>query len=122
MNNLTMFCLSMEPKHLNTINELGVKHLLVDIPSIDKANDGGRLGNHRSFFRQGATISELLYIPDNILGNAGLDYEVTGEGEVTAVNFRLSLKRGSTKLSAWFVNGRDDGDIAGVYYAYITKL
>ena len=64
----------------------------------------------------------VKHIPDNILGNAGLDYEVTGEGEVTAVNFRLSLKRGSTKLSAWFVNGRDDGDIAGVYYAYITKL
>ena len=25
-------------------------------------------------------------------------------------------------LSAWFVNGRDDGDIAGAYYVYITKL
>ena len=56
---------------IDHINELGVKHLLVDIPSIDKANDGGRLGNHRLFFRQGDTISELLYIPDNILDGFG---------------------------------------------------
>lgn len=49
---------------IHYINELGIKHLLVDMPSIDKANDGGRLGNHRLFFDQGETISELLYIPD----------------------------------------------------------
>ncbi|MDP6168416.1 MAG: cyclase family protein [Candidatus Marinimicrobia bacterium] len=53
------------------INELGVKHLLVDVPSIDKANDGGRLGNHRTFFKHGDTISELLYIPDDILDGFG---------------------------------------------------
>jgi len=48
------------------INELGVEHLLVDVPSIDKANDGGKLGNHRLFFNHGKTISELLYVPDVI--------------------------------------------------------
>ena len=48
------------------VNELGIMHLLVDIPSIDKPNDGGRLGNHRLFFDYGDTISELLYIPDNL--------------------------------------------------------
>ena len=32
------------------INELGIMHLLVDVPSIDKPDDGGRLGNHRLFF------------------------------------------------------------------------
>ena len=53
------------------VNELGIMHLLVDIPSIDKPNDGGRLGNHRLFFDYGDTISELLYIPDNLLDGFG---------------------------------------------------
>ena len=38
---------------INYINELSIKHLLVDIPSIDKANDNGFLGNHHSFFIKG---------------------------------------------------------------------
>ena len=53
------------------INQLGVKHLLVDLPSIDKADDGGVLGNHMLFFSRGDTISEMLYIPDNILDGFG---------------------------------------------------
>jgi len=61
-------------------------------------------------------------IPEKVLSNTTFDYSTTEKGEVTAVNFRLSLERGSAKLSAWFVNGRDDGHINGVYYAYITKL
>ena len=56
---------------INYINQLGVKHLLVDLPSIDKADDGGVLGNHRLFFSRGDTISEMLYIPDNILDGFG---------------------------------------------------
>jgi len=51
--------------------ELGVKHLLVDLPSIDKANDNGKLGNHHIFFQKGKTISELLYIPDLIIDGFG---------------------------------------------------
>ena len=53
------------------INELKIQHLLVDIPSIDKADDGGELGNHRRFFKQGKTISELLYIPESIADGFG---------------------------------------------------
>ena len=45
--------------------------MLVDLPSIDKADDGGVLGNHRLFFSKGDTISEMLYIPDNILDGFG---------------------------------------------------
>ena len=56
---------------INNINQLRVKHLLVDLPSIDKADDGGVLGNHRLFFSKGDTISEMLYIPDNILDGFG---------------------------------------------------
>ena len=56
---------------IDHINELGVKHLLVDIPSLDKANDGGQLGNHKKFFKQGKTISELLFIPDDLKDGFG---------------------------------------------------
>ena len=52
--------------------KLGVKHLLVDLPSIDKANDNGKLGNHHIFFQKGKTISEFLYIPDQV--NDGFGY------------------------------------------------
>ena len=44
----------------------GVEHLLVDLPSIDKADDGGELGNHKRFFKYGKTISELLFIENYI--------------------------------------------------------
>ena len=54
------------------INSYGIKHLLVDIPSIDKANDGGSLGNHRLFFEKGKTISELLFIPEEVKDGFGL--------------------------------------------------
>jgi kynurenine formamidase len=56
---------------IDHINQLGVKHLLVDLPSIDKTDDGGVLGNHRSFFNKGDTISELLYIPNDLLDGFG---------------------------------------------------
>ncbi len=44
----------------------GVEHLLVDLPSIDKADDGGLLGNHKRFFKYGKTISEFLFIDNSI--------------------------------------------------------
>ena len=59
--------------------ELGVRHLVVDLPSIDRLFDEGRLSNHRIFWkvdersfdvnpdtRIGSTITELAYIPDEI--------------------------------------------------------
>ena len=56
---------------IDHINVLGVQHLLVDIPSIDKADDGGHLENHKRFFKQGKTISELLFIPDDLKDGFG---------------------------------------------------
>ena len=47
----------------------GVRHLLVDIPSVDKEKDGGKLLAHKSFWnfsnqiRHGCTITELIYVP-----------------------------------------------------------
>jgi arylformamidase len=55
----------------------GIAHLIVDVPSIDRAHDDGRLTAHRIFFglprgsvqlasatRADATITELAFIPD----------------------------------------------------------
>jgi len=57
----------------------GVLHLVVDVPSIDRAHDEGRLTAHRLFFglppgavqlaaatRDSATITELAFVPDSI--------------------------------------------------------
>ena len=49
----------------------GVEHLLVDLPSVDKADDEGILGNHKRFFKYGKTISELLFINDSISDGFG---------------------------------------------------
>lgn len=50
----------------------GVQHLLVDLPSVDKEKDEGKLSAHKAFWkypasiRTEATISELIYVPDGI--------------------------------------------------------
>jgi len=64
---------------MDLIIALGVKHLLVDLPSIDRIFDDGRLENHRKFWnvepgshgtnpesRINSTISELIYVPDSV--------------------------------------------------------
>ena len=57
--------------------ELNIKHLVVDLPSIDRLYDEGRLSNHRIFWnveqgsfeinessRRECTVTELAYVPD----------------------------------------------------------
>ena len=59
--------------------QLGIEHLLVDLPSIDRLYDAGRLLNHHIFWnvsdgsfeatkdvRLNSTITELIYVPDEI--------------------------------------------------------
>lgn len=52
--------------------ECGVRHLLVDLPSVDREEDGGRLLAHRAFWRypgplrENCTISELVYVDNDI--------------------------------------------------------
>ncbi len=49
-----------------------VEHLLIDQPSVDKEEDGGKLVAHKAFWdvggtpREHATITELIYIPDEV--------------------------------------------------------
>lgn len=50
----------------------GVNHLLVDLPSVDKEKDEGRLACHNAFWetrgqkRMEATITELIFVPNDI--------------------------------------------------------
>ena len=48
------------------LNRLEVEHLLLDLPSVDRAEDEGKLGNHRLFWEHNEkkTITELLYVPN----------------------------------------------------------
>ena len=59
--------------------DIGVNHLLVDLPSIDRLYDEGRLSNHRIFWkvdegsfdlsessRRNSTITEMIYVPNEI--------------------------------------------------------
>jgi len=54
------------------IAELNIKHLLIDLPSVDKEKDEGKLKSHKSFWgfpdniRHGSTITELIYVHNDI--------------------------------------------------------
>jgi arylformamidase len=54
------------------IASCGVEHLLIDLPSVDREEDGGLLSAHRAFWRypeavrSHCTISELFYAPDPV--------------------------------------------------------
>jgi hypothetical protein len=61
------------------IVEQGIRSLIVDLPSLDRADDGGRLEAHRIYWglepfdrrstdarRPDALVTELAYIPDEV--------------------------------------------------------
>jgi kynurenine formamidase len=63
--------------------ESGIKHVLIDLPSVDKEKDNGALLAHKAFWnfdgkqRMDATITELIYVPDSVPdGNYILDLQV----------------------------------------------
>jgi len=64
---------------MKLVKELNIKHLLVDIPSVDRARDCGRLAAHHIFWdvKLGShevdkanhslnTITEMIYVPDSV--------------------------------------------------------
>ncbi len=56
------------PKAIELMNNLGIEHLLVDLPSIDPRQDGGKLLAHKMFWRDAEmrtkkTITEMIYVP-----------------------------------------------------------
>ncbi len=55
--------------------DCGIQHLLLDLPSVDREEDGGRLLAHRAFWRYGgqsaqirinSTITELIFVENEI--------------------------------------------------------
>jgi kynurenine formamidase len=71
------------------IRELGIKHLLIDLPSVDKEHDDGKLLAHKAFWnvkniltinsdsRMDCTITEMIFVPNTILdGNYILNLQI----------------------------------------------
>lgn len=76
------------PPYLTTdamayIVEMGVKHLLIDLPSVDRENDHGALAAHKLFWdypknpQLDKTITELVFIPNAVAdGNYILNIQI----------------------------------------------
>jgi len=69
---------------MQRIVDAGVQHLLVDLPSVDREEDGGALAAHHLFWNVPAdpnfqkTITELVYVPNEISdGNYVLNLQVS---------------------------------------------
>ncbi len=63
-------CIS--PADMKKIVNAGIKHLLVDLPSVDPEWDGGLLSSHHIFWnypdkpRMDASITEFTFVPDSL--------------------------------------------------------
>ncbi len=62
----------LEESAAKFIREIGVEHLLIDMPSVDKEKDEGKLKAHKAFWnypedpRMSATITEFIYVSNRI--------------------------------------------------------
>ena len=62
----------LTPEAMEYIVQQGIEHLLLDLPSVDREQDEGKLACHKIFWnypehpRKHCTISELIYVPDTI--------------------------------------------------------
>lgn len=62
----------IEPALAAHIADLGIEHLLVDLPSVDPEHDDGKMESHKAFWRPGdlsrlnCTITEMFYAPNEI--------------------------------------------------------
>jgi arylformamidase len=56
------------PEIMDYLQKQGIKHFLTDLPSVDREEDGGKLAAHKAFFNQrlDATITELIFVPDEL--------------------------------------------------------
>ncbi|GAA3971593.1 cyclase family protein [Hymenobacter antarcticus] len=62
----------IEPALAEWLVEYNVQHFLLDLPSVDREEDAGQLLAHHAFWRYpaqprcGATITELIFVPDEV--------------------------------------------------------
>jgi arylformamidase len=79
--------------------EMDVEHLLIDLPSVDREVDGGALSAHKTFWnypentRRHCTITELVYVPNDVFDGAYLLNLQTAAIENDAVPSRPVLYR-----------------------------
>lgn len=69
----------LEAAAADYIRERSIDHLLIDLPSVDREEDEGRLAAHKAFWnitdvqelsadvRRDATITEMIFVPDEVL-------------------------------------------------------
>ncbi|MCC2545596.1 cyclase family protein [Hymenobacter sp. BT175] len=62
----------LEPALAHFLVARGIQHLLLDLPSVDREEDNGELLAHHAFWqypeatRQDCTITELIFVPDEV--------------------------------------------------------
>ena len=62
----------IEPALAEWLVEYNVQHFLLDLPSVDREEDAGQLLAHHAFWqypaqpRREATITELIFVPDEV--------------------------------------------------------
>lgn len=62
----------LEPSLCKRLAELGIRHLLIDLPSVDPEEDEGKLSAHHAFWnypenpRLDATITEMVFVPASV--------------------------------------------------------
>ena len=62
----------LDARLCSRLSDEGIQHLLLDLPSVDREEDGGALAAHKAFWKYPAsprtksTITELIYI-DNVI-------------------------------------------------------
>jgi arylformamidase len=60
----------LDPKFVRRLVQAGINHLLVDLPSVDREEDGGAMAAHKAFWqfpenpRTKATITEMVFVPN----------------------------------------------------------
>ncbi|MFT7589764.1 MAG: arylformamidase [Limisphaerales bacterium] len=74
----------LEAEAASWLVEIGVQHLLLDLPSVDREEDGGRLAAHKAFWtypsspRENATITEMIFVPEEVEdGKYLLHFQIT---------------------------------------------
>lgn len=110
------------------LDQLGVKHFLVDTPSVDKEEDGGVLAFHHAFWRvpqapvRDRTITELIFVPEEVSdGQYVLELQVANFENDAAPSrpllYRINEKKdwnispfssSRQKMSGWYVVSNKD--------------
>ena len=63
----------IEYQAMNLLIEMGIEHFMIDLPSVDRESDEGKLLAHKTFWqypgnspRRNATITEMIYAPEEV--------------------------------------------------------